>query len=286
MSSRLLLPCQAAVLVIAIISGASEPPKNRVVVERKSGVRYRLIPAGRFMMGCLPTDNACADDENPRHQVRITRPFLMAETETTNEQYRRCVSAGACRTPADPSLFHDNIAPTPDAKHSASRRDHPVVNVTWHDAATFCGWAGGRLPTEAEWEYAARGGQPDRIYSWGNVASRERANYGKEVCCGGQVAGKDRWELTAPAGSFPANGFGLFDMAGNVWEWVDDWFGAYPSTASVPLTARSQRVLRGGSWYVHAAWLRSSDRGGSRPLVHARDYGFRCAGDDARSDSP
>src|SRR5688572_1554012 len=150
MSSRWLLPCQTALLAVAITSGAGEPHENRVVIERKSAVRYRLIPSGRFMMGCLPADNACADDEKPRHQVRIARPFLMAETETTNEQYRRCVSAGACLTPADPSLFHDNIAPTPEAKQSASRRDHPVVNVTWHDAATFCRWAGGRLPAEAE----------------------------------------------------------------------------------------------------------------------------------------
>ena len=279
MSRRWLLPCQAALLAFAVISDASEPPESRVVVERKSGVRYHLIPAGRFMMGCLPFDNACADDEKPRHPVRIARPFRMAETETTNEQYRRCVSAGACKAPSDPSLFSDSIAPTPEAKQRGSRRDHPVVNVTWHDASTFCRWTGGRLPTEAEWEYAARGGEQDRIYPWGNMASRERANYGKEVCCGGQVAGKDRWELTAPVGSFAANGFGLFDMAGNVWEWVDDWFGAYPSTASEALTARSQRVLRGGSWYVHAAWLRSSDRGGSRPFIHARDYGFRCAKD-------
>jgi formylglycine-generating enzyme required for sulfatase activity len=267
---RLLAPLALTLLIAA--SGNAGAQES--FVEPKSGARYRLIPAGTFLMGCVPADDACSDDEKPRHEVVVPRAFLMAETEATVEHYRRCVSAGACDAPSDGSLFYDHVAPTPEAQRRASRRDHPVVNVTWHEAAAFCRWTGGRLPSEAEWEYAARGGEEGLIYPWGNTPSRERANYGKQVCCGGAAAGKDRWEQSAPARSFPANGFGLFEMAGNVWEWVDEWYGAYPPLAT---NARSQRVLRGGSWYAHAAWLRASDRGGSVPSVHAKDYGFRCA---------
>ena len=257
---------------------AVSAPSSGLVIEPKSGVRYRQIPSGSFTMGCVPGDDGCNPNELPRHRVAIRR-FLLAATETTNEQYRRCVAAGAC-TPPSERIWYDEPGPSPEAERRPPRHSHPVVGVTWQQAASFCRWAGGRLPSEAEWEYAARGGRDGLRYPWGDTLSHTEANYGKERCCGGLATGRDRWKHTAPVASFGANGFGLFDMTGNVWEWVDDWFDRYSSSvAPNRFGPRAQRVLRGGSWYVHPAWLRVSHRGGKNPSRSSSDYGFRCARD-------
>lgn len=157
-------------------------------------IRWVTIPAGSFTMGCTSGDRVCEAAEEPRHRVTLTKNFQMAATETTNAQYRACVEAGACSPPSNRT---DSYYP--------SQRDHPVVNVSWEDAMAFCRWAGGRLPTEAEWEYAARGGREGSQYPWGNEISPANANY----------SGRE----TTAVGSYSPNGFGLFDMAGNVWEW-------------------------------------------------------------------
>jgi serine/threonine-protein kinase PpkA len=157
----------------------------------------------------------------------------------------------------------------------------PVLNVTRLEAMRFCGAAaGGRLPTEAEWEYAARGGRSGTIFPWGDETSHAHANYGKDKCCGGLAEGADQWEYIAPVGSFPANGYGLFDMAGNVREWVSDGLDRYGRSPVQDPSGRSSAqygIVRGGSFYVDPANLRVSNRAGVLPDERTYDFGFRCA---------
>jgi formylglycine-generating enzyme required for sulfatase activity len=213
-------------------------------------------------MGCIPADGGCDSDEIPRHHVTLTNGFWLQTTEVTVSQYRRFARATGRQVPLDPGFTQGD--------------HHPVVYVTWVDAEAYCRWAGGRLPTEAEWEYAARGGKEGQIYPWGNYESHEQANYW-------ETGGRDQWANTLPVGSFPANGYGLFDMAGNVYEWCADWYdaGYYSNSPSVdPLGPGSGqgRVLRGGSWDLESRWVRCSERGGSDP-AGGGSYGFRCLRD-------
>jgi formylglycine-generating enzyme required for sulfatase activity len=166
----------------------------------------------------------------------------MAQTETTVAQYDACVEAGGCVSGPDDSV---------------GGSDHPVVNVDWHQATAFCRWAGGRLPTAVEWEYAAKSGS-SRIYPWGDSPpTASRANCG--LNCG------DRFPRTAPVGSFPEGDtrHGLKDMAGNVWEWTASSYNS------------SNKELRGGSWRISPAVLRASVRNGYVPARRDDDFGFR-----------
>ena len=235
------------------------------------------IPAGTFTMGCDESrdvvdgmDGKCYDSEKPAHPVTLNA-FQMAETETTFDQWDACEKADACPHAEDQGW---------------GRGNRPVINVSWDDITQkYIPWLNKetgktyRLPTEAEWEYAARGGS-DTAYPWGNKASHEFANYGKDECCGGLASGKDKWFNTSPVGSFAANGYGLHDIHGNVWEWCQDWYaGDYyaSSPASNPKGAASgtNRVLRGGSWYNVAQFVRSADRGSITPDLRSFDVGFR-----------
>lgn len=225
-------------------------------------IQFRQIPAGTFTMGCTPSDSECDPDESPPHRVTLSKAFMMAQTETTNAQYGRCIAEGACSAPTPSNDYND------PGKH-----DHPVVNVTWDDAKTFCRWAGARLPTEAEWEYAARGGRTESRYPWGASISHDSANY-KET------GGRDQWSGTSPVGSFEPTGYGLYDMSGNAWEWVADWYGDYSQTdvrnPSGP-SSGPRRVLRGGSWSSVPRWLRVSFRVRGAPGYRLGSDGFRCA---------
>jgi formylglycine-generating enzyme required for sulfatase activity len=225
-------------------------------------IQFRQIPAGTFTMGCTPSDSECDPDESPPHRVTLSKAFMMAQTETTNAQYGRCVAEGACSPPTPSTDYND-----------PGKRDHPVVNVTWGDATTFCRWAGARLPTEAEWEYTARGGRTESRYPWGASISHDSANY-KET------GGRDQWSGTSPVGSFEPIGYGLYDMSGNAWEWVADWYGEYPQThvrnPSGP-SSGPRRVLRGGSWSSVPRWLRVSFRVRGAPGYRLGSDGFRCA---------
>ena len=150
--------------------------------------------------------------------------------------------------------------------------------MSWNDAKAYCDWVAGRLPTEAEWEYAGRGGRDGSIYPWGNGISHENANYGKDP--GGPLAeGRDRWEYTSPATSFAPNGFGLYDMAGNALEWCSDWYDGADSTG--PASGEKMRVVRGGCWIDPPKKLRLSFRFGITPMTVSSGVGFRCVQDDA-----
>jgi len=238
------------------------------------------IPAGDFTMGSPADEPNRLDQEGPAHPVSVPR-FAIARTEVTFAEWDACVADGGC----------DGFTP-PDM--GEGRGPIPVFNVSWQDAKAYVAWLNGkvpgdpyRLPSEAEWEYAARAGA-GTAYPWGEAPDRARANMGREVCCIGAAEGADKWVGPAPVASFPPNAFGLHDMAGNVWEWVEDIYrdsyeGA-PKDGSVWTTASvsgrvDRRTLRGGGymdrpWQVRAAMRISND-----PGFRHRTYGFRPARD-------
>ncbi len=193
-------------------------------------------------------------DEKPVHEVTV-RTFQMAKTEVTNKQYRACVGAGAC---APPSSYEGGDG-------------HPVVNVDWEQARKFSDWVGGRLPSEAEWEYAARSAGKDWKYPWGDEdATCERAVIGG---CGSGAAPV----CSKPAGNTAQ---GLCDMAGNAWEWVQDWgHGSYngaPNDGSAwESPAGSYRVLRGGAWFNDASNARAAYRNRLAPAYRSGYLSFR-----------
>ena len=262
----------AFVVLGTLAYGGGEPVVGTTRRFAPSDAVHAWIPAGTFFMGCTPGDAACDADE-PRHRVTLSRGFWLMTTEVTVGQYRAFAEATGRTMLAAPPF--------------AQGDDHPVVYATWEKARDYCAWAGERLPSEAEWEYAARGGAPQAIFPWGNSIGRERANYGAERCCEGRAEGADRWVETAPVGSFSANGFGLFDMAGNVREWCADWYAPryYETSPSAdptgPETGRG-RVNRGGSWYDDPSFLRVSLRDRAGPDIDADILGFRCARDEHR----
>ena len=245
--------------------------ENRQANERRLkeelGLRWMRIPSGSFTMGCTSGDGECAGNENPPHLVVISRDFALAETETTVSQYQACVLSGRCTA----------------LQGSQGGNDHPVGYMDWNQSKAFCEWAGGRLPSEAEWEYAARGGKEGWKYPWGNSISHENANYGRGTDGNGLALGRDRWVQTSPVKSFAANGYGLYDMSGNVEEWVSDpWHDGYlgaPSDGSPWNSGGSawQGVERGGSWYDNPGYLRVSYRQSTVTGPRYEASGFRCA---------
>lgn len=173
------------------------------------------IPTGRFMMGSDPAaDEDAWIDELPQHEVTLDG-FWIDQTEVTNEQYNRCIAAGKC----DRSEYWNNEAYNTD--------DQPVVIVSWFDAEIYCAWTGGQLPSEAAWEYSARG-DARRLYPWGRDFDGEIVNFCDTNCNFDwkDDGYDDGFELTAPVGSYPdgASWAGAYDMAGNVWEWIGDWY--------------------------------------------------------------
>jgi formylglycine-generating enzyme required for sulfatase activity len=230
-------------------------------------------------MGCVSHDADCSDDERPRHRVAVTAPFDLMATEVTVERFRAFAATGQSSMPVQPPWNRDG--------------GMPIVNVTWNEATAFCRWAGGRLPTEAEWEYAARGGRPNAIYSWGDglsplIGARPAANVADESAKRDHpewtiFAGySDEHPATAPAGSFSANEYGLHDMGGNVWEWTADWYQSDYYQHSAPTNPSGPdsgvaRVVRGGSWGDYSRGLRLSSRSLAQPGARGIDLGFRCA---------
>jgi len=223
------------------------------------------IPAGSFQMG----SNDGGSDEKPVHRVSISA-FKMMEKELTWAQYQPCIDAGVCSSDSDAGFGKGN---------------RPVINVSWDDAQTYATWLSKktgkhyRLPSEAEWEYAARAGSTTK-YSWGNAINHDLANYGTDECCDGKVEGKDKWLNTSPVGSFKANAFGLYDMHGNVWEWTQDcWNDSYSGALSTNKAWEdgdcAKRVLRGGSWGYTPLNLRSAFRYGSSAAARSLNIGFR-----------
>ena len=260
--------------------GESMPPEGMV-----------LIPAGSFLMGS--EDAEAEADEQPVHTVHLDA-FYMDTHEVTNAAYKEFVDA-------NPQWGKDNIEDRfhqgnylerwTGTDYPAGKAEHPVVHVSWYAAMAYAEWAGKRLPTEAEWEYAARGGLAGQKYPWGDdEPTPAHANYGGNV------------GDTTPVGQYPANGYGLYDMAGNVWEWCldayDGGFYAESENSQNPIAGGetvqwilenfttipndSRRVERGGGgWFNGAQWLRVSGRVGTTPRF-ATAIGFRCVKDVTR----
>ena len=249
-----------------------------------------LIPAGSFEMGS--DDDDAYHDEQPVHTVHLDA-FYMDMYEVTNAQFKVFVDANPhwqkyqVDAKVHGSAHGTYLAHWYGNDYLTGKTNHPVVNVTWHAAMAYAQWAGKRLPTEAEWEYAARGGLAGQKYPWGNTLSYADANYGWNV--------RD----TTPVGRYAANGYGLYDMAGNVSEWCldayNDDFYAVSENSRNPIAGwhtvqwlvenftRVQddiftgRVLRGGSWRYGARSLRVADRDWDSETTKAQDYvGFRC----------
>ncbi len=220
-------------------------------------------PAMAVRMGCTQNDNACLDDEVIFRWVGVPDRWFEAR-EVSNRRYRLCVEAGACTAPEDPTGFSD-----------PARADHPVVGVSWRQARAYARWAGRRLPSEAEWERAARGQLLDARFPWGNDRRRDLANVWSEP---GPAAGRG----VRPVGSFPAMGFGLRDMAGNAWEWCEDRYRPRFSADSDDGGAAGEgwgRVVRGGSWRRSIDAARVSSRSWYDIGYAADDLGFRCVVD-------
>jgi formylglycine-generating enzyme required for sulfatase activity len=239
-----------------------------------------LIPAGAFRMGCPPGLPTCGADQTPQHEVQLDAYFI-DRTEVTVAAYQACVDATVCKPAA--------VGAGPYAKYHnwqvAGREQHPVNGVRWQDAVAYCGWVGGRLPTEAEWEKALRGGLADQRYPWGTddpTCIPDQPNTIVWYDAGGPGCGMDR---TWPVGTgSTANGYGLFDLSGNVAEWVADWYDAgwYGSPAALDNPAGpavgTAKGARGGQFlietklYFHAAARNKAD-----PSERNHALGFRCA---------
>ncbi len=234
-----------------------------------------VIPPGKFTMGCLDgRDNVegldkCENDSGatPAHEVTLTQPFQLGKYEVTFMEYDYYVW--------DQQRKGKAVDYLPD--QGWGRYQQPVVNVSWDDATAYIGWLKERtgklyrLPTEAEWEYAARGGKDDTAYPWGKTLGERRANCGNYFC-------KDAYPNTAPVGSFPATAFGLYDMSGNVHEWCQDVYAKYPKELTIDPQGDSRNiqsidvkyVVRGCSWLSFAWECRSV----YRYMYNASDRGF------------
>jgi formylglycine-generating enzyme required for sulfatase activity len=253
---------------------AKQLSSDKIRVNPKNGLEYVWIPPGSFEMGCVPGDDECYPEEKPAHRVTLRHGFWLGRTEVPVQAYERFAAAVGRDMPEEPG----NGA-MPGFNDGWHKKSHPMVKVTWDEAGEFCRWSGGRLPTEAEWEHAARGGVDGLKYPWGNDRSHDQANYWR-------TGGDDHWRYTAPVASFPPNAYGLYDMAGNVYEWVADWFSedyyaASPAVDPAGPGSGRLRAARGGAGFINPAVLRISTRLRSAPETRNVSVGLRCAADEA-----
>ncbi|MCZ8511500.1 formylglycine-generating enzyme family protein [Paenibacillus filicis] len=276
------------------------------------------LPGGEFLMGTEDQEGFPSDGEGPVRAVTID-PFYIDPYTVTNLEFKKFVDATGYVTEAEKFgwsyVFHLFVrtaevkilgstrqtpwwlaveyaswrAPEGPGSGIEDRLDHPVIHVSWNDAQAYCRWAGKRLPTEAEWEYAARGGLVQKRYPWGD----EIKPGGKHMCniWQGKFPEKnnasDGYAGTAPVHSYEPNGYGLYQVAGNVWEWCADWFSPTfhvngPRVNPVGPPKGTSRVMRGGSYLCHKSYCnryRVAARSQNTPDSSAGNMGFRCAAD-------
>jgi len=304
-------------IVKGAVPGVSE---MRIVQEPREDVLARMVPlaGGTFLMGTDNPEGFPRDGEGPVRAVTLD-PFLMDRYPVTNALFGKFVVATDYETEAErfgwsfvfwshipkrryAALVEDTVAAAPwwckvpgaqwDAPEGPGsdvkkREDYPVVHVSWNDAQAFCAWSGQRLPTEAEWEYAARGGLEQKLYPWG-----DKLRPGGEHRCNiwqGEFpkkdTGDDGYAGTCPVEALPPNGFGLYSITGNAWEWCADWFdAAFHRTADQtnprgPATGKG-RVMKGGSFLCHKSYCnryRVGARTANTPDSSTANIGFRCA---------
>ena len=239
------------------------------IIHKKTGIELVLVPAGSFTMGYK---HAGTSSNPPAHKVTIKSPFYIGRTEVTNAAYRKFVWATGYEGKGDTDPAYDLYLRHWRGKSLMSQDDdHPIVCVSWKNAKAFCKWAGLKLPTEAQWEYACRAGTAT-LYYFGN---NEKAFGAYGWCLTNSKA------LTQPVGQKKPNAWGLYDMLGNVWEWVeDDYVQSYdggPADGSARVEGKMTKVLRGGSWSTNTwFWVSGSGaRFNSAPGNASNDVGFR-----------
>ncbi len=311
----------AALLLVGCTdgSGTTDTARPRTAVRARDGMTMVHIPAGEFAMGSNLVESIVLSgtlfdgnfkifvfpDQRPKHVVYLDE-FWIDQTEVTVGMFKKFVEATGYQTTAErerwgkpwrdqpKELEWPRIEGTdwlhPQGPNSAAQDDHPVVQVSWEDAAAYAAWVGGDLPTEAQWEKAARGSD-ERRYPWGDDFVGTRLNYGDKNCPVGRWRDPrfdDGFAYTAPVGSFPsgASPYGILDMAGNVWEWVQDWYdkdyyGVSPYRNPRGPKTGLVKVLRGGSWYDGEpdGWVNSLVRHQNEVTDRYEDVGFRCCFD-------
>jgi formylglycine-generating enzyme required for sulfatase activity len=272
-------------------------------ISEPDGMTLVFVPAGDFLMGSDKSQDASAfDNEFPQHSVYLDA-FWIDSTEVTNAMFAKFVAATQYKTDAekkgnapiweamrsdqvDGAYWQHPLGPSSDL---TGLQNYPVVQVSWNDAQAYCEWAGRRLPTEAEWEKAARG-TDGRLFPWGNQPpTGELVNFADKhqapAVSWANPNEDDGYELVSPAGNYPAGAspYGALDMAGNVWEWTADWYGqdyyaVSPTSNPVGPSTGDGRVVRGGSWTMDARGVRTTFRAGPVPADYAENnIGFRCA---------
>lgn len=297
--------------LLARADSAAEP--SAASTSEVTATRLVRLAGGSFQMGSAPGEGYRDDGEEPVHEVRI-EPFSISPVAVTNADFAAFTDATGYVTLAEADgwsfvfggLLPDDFPPTravaatpwwrqvfgadwrhPEGPQSGltDRADHPVVHVTWDDAQAYCAWNGTRLPTEAEWEYAARGGLERRSFPWGDDLEPDgvhRMNVFQGTFPDENTAA-DGWTATCPVDAFEPNGYGLHNMTGNVWEWCSDWFArdAYTATGRLNPTGPTHgthRVMRGGSYLCHHSYCRRyrvAARSSNTPDSCAGNIGFR-----------
>ena len=236
--------------------------KAKTIIWKKDGAEMVRIPEKFEVVVPSWTEPAVYDEFGdlveaetviPGEMVKVEDAFFMDAFEVTVGLFKKFLKSSGYK-PAEPIDWNKVYKYSPTDKY-------PMILVSWHDATAYAKWVGKRLPAEAEWEFAARGGLVGKEFPWGDseAVARDYANYDG-------TGGKDKWEYCAPVGSFKPNGYGLYDMGGNVWEWCQDRYDS----------DKTRRVLRGGSWYGNTVGLRAAFRFGNGPSNAGISYGFRC----------
>jgi formylglycine-generating enzyme len=272
---------------MAVMSGcASAVPTAGVTRDNSTdGLRYVWVAPGDFQQGCSKFDEDCADDEKPSHKVTIDKGFWISQTEVTVEAYSRFAAATRRAMPPEP-VFGGRAL-----NSGWSDRAMPIVNIDWGEGRSYCEWVGGRLPTESEWEYAARAGTADsrsgqlRDVSWfadnAGTKSLDSVTLMREDGAGFLFHLSRNGNTFQHVAQKASNHYGLYDMLGNVWEWTADWYDAEyykrsPRSNPSGSLRGDTRILRGGCWADAPTALRVSTRGRRPPATRSIDTGFRC----------
>lgn len=290
------------------------PLKLKKKPEREGMIK---LPGGSFLMGTEDKQGFPVDGEGPVREVSL-EPFYLDETVVTNEQFKRFVDETGYQTEAErfgnSFVFHLLLSeevsrsvkqapvdtpwwrlvdgacwkhPEGPDSNLEERMDHPVIHVTWNDAIAYCRWAGKRLPTEAEWEFAARGGYVQRTFPWGEELEPD----GRHMCNVWQGdfpnvnTAADGYVSTAPVKAYEPNGYGFYNIVGNVWEWCHDWWSATyhvmgPRVSPKGPPAGDRKVIKGGSYLCHDSYCnryRLAARSSNTPDSSTGNMGFRCA---------